>query len=133
MSKAKVQFYSNLQNEFYDKLTDIFKALLKKDTKQDLFEWSYGTLAANMNKTKLGARLENANNEADSHDGLLVNAYACFMNLCKAIMAKKDEKYRSIDPSYFMHSPYLGAMRYDPINGKPYGKQYPPKEFGTIT
>lgn len=50
---------------------------------------------------KLGARLHNANNANLSHDGILINAYACFLNLCKVIIARTDEKYKSIDPTYF--------------------------------
>ena len=86
-----------------------------------------------MNKTKLGARLQNANNENDSHDGFLINNYACFMNLCQAIVNRNDNKFLSIDPTYFMQSQYMPMMKYDPINGKPYNKQHPTKQYGTIT
>lgn len=55
----------------------------------------------NISKIKLGARLYNANTNTVSHDGLLLNSYACFLNLCRVITSRQDQKYLSIDPNYF--------------------------------
>ena len=55
------------------------------------------------------------------------------MNLCKAIVNKNDDKFRSIDPTYFMQSQYMPLMKYDPINGKSHDKKHPSKQYGTIT
>ena len=82
---------------------------------------------------KLGARLHNANNANLSHDGILINAYACFLNLCKVIIARTAEKYKSIDPTYFRDHEKAVKMKYDPINSKPFKKIENKKEFGTIT
>lgn len=39
---------------------------------------------------KLASRLYNADNSKLSHDGILLNAYAVFLNLCKVITARED-------------------------------------------
>jgi hypothetical protein len=85
-------------------------------------EWNYGLLLGNIGRTKLGSRLYNANNNSLSHDGTLLNAYVCFLNLCKVITSRQDDKYRSIDPSYFMQQEKVALMKYDAINSRPYKK-----------
>lgn len=62
--------------------------LLKKGTQKEFLEWNYKLLLGNLGRMKLGARLYNADNSMLSHDGTLVNAYACFLNLCKVIIAR---------------------------------------------
>lgn len=83
-----MKFYTNLQNEFYNKLTEVYKMLLKKGTQRQFLEWNYKLLLGNLGRMKLGARLYNADNSNYSHDGTLVNAYACFLNLCKVIISR---------------------------------------------
>ena len=96
-------------------------------------EWNYGLLLGNIGRTKLGSRLYNANNNSLSHDGTLLNAYVCFLNLCKVITSRQDDKYRSIDPSYFMQQEKVALMKYDAINSRPYKKVEKYRQFGTIT
>jgi hypothetical protein len=64
--------------------------LFKKGTQREFFDWNYRLLLNNMGRTKLAARLHNADNSKLSHDGILVNAYVCFLNLCKVITARED-------------------------------------------
>lgn len=75
-------------------------------------------MIGNINKTKLGSNLYNANNSSQSHDGILMNAYAALLNISKVIIARKDDKYLSIDPNYFMHCSRLKYLKYDPVNTK---------------
>lgn len=128
-----MKFYTNLQNEFFGKLTEGYKALLKKDTQKEFLAWNYKLLLSNIGKMKLGARLYNADTSMFSHDGTLINAYSCFLNLCKVIASRQDDKYKSIDPNYFRYHERISLMKYDPINTKPIKKNEERKEFGTIT
>lgn len=96
-------------------------------------EWNYGLLVSNVGRTKLGSRLYNANNNNLSHDGTLLNVYSCFLNLCKVITSRQDDKYKNIDPSYFMLHEKVALMKYDTINSRPYKKVEKNREFGTIT
>jgi hypothetical protein len=82
---------------------------------------------------KLGSRLYNADNSKLSHDGILVNAYVCFLNLCKVITSRDDEKYKSIDPTYFRDHEKAALMKYDPINTTPVKVAQQKKDYGTIT
>jgi hypothetical protein len=133
LSKEKMRFYTSLQNEFYNKITDAYKMLLKKGTQREFLDWNYKLLLNNLGRMKLGARLHNADNSNLSHDGILVNAYACFLNLCKVIIAREDNKYKSIDPSYFRDHEKAVQMKYDPINTRPIKPAHNKKDFGTIT
>ena len=122
-----------MQNEYDNKLTDAYKMLFKKGTQREFFDWNYRLLLNNMGRTKLAARLHNADNSKLSHDGILVNAYVCFLNLCKVITAREDEKYKSIDPTYFRDHEKASLMKYDPINTAPHKFLAQKKEYGTIT
>jgi len=75
-------------------------------------------LIGNINKTKLGSNLVNANNSSQSHDGILMNVYAALLNISKVIIARKDDKYLSIDPNYFKHNEKLRYLKYDAVNTK---------------
>ncbi len=88
ITKDKLKYYSNLQNEFYEKQTEVFKIFLKKDSQKHFFEWIYYCIKGNLQRAKLGSRLQNANNANLSHDGLMVNIYMCLLNLCKVILSK---------------------------------------------
>jgi hypothetical protein len=90
-------------------------------------------LLENMDRMKLGARLYNADNSKLSHDGILVNVYVCFLNLCKVITSRSDEKYKSIDATYFRDHEKAPLMKYDPINTTPGKVVHQRKEYGTIT
>jgi hypothetical protein len=101
LSRETMKRYTNLQGEYYTKITEAYKLLLKKSTQRPFLEWNYKLLIANIGRMKLAAKLANADNSAFSHDGLLVNTFHCFLNLCKVIISKDDDKYKSIDPTYF--------------------------------
>ena len=92
-----MKFYTSLQGEFFGKFTEAYKAMLKKDTQKEFLAWNYKLLLSNIGKMKLGARLYNADNSMLSHDGTLINVYSCFLNLCKVIASRTDDKYKSID------------------------------------
>lgn len=77
---------------------------MKKETKNEFLEWNYALLIGNIGRTKLGSNLYNANNSAQSHDGILINAYAALLNISKVIIARKDDKYLSINPDYFKYN-----------------------------
>lgn len=71
---------------------------LKKDTQKQFLEWNYAAILGNLNRTKLGSRLHGAKNTEISHDGLMVNLYVSFLNLCKPIFNLQSEKYKNINP-----------------------------------
>lgn len=125
--------YTNLQGEYYNKVTEAYKLLLRKSTQKPFLEWNYRLLIANMGRTKLAARLANADNSAFSHDGILVNAFHCFLNLSKVIISRDDDKYKLIDPTYFRDHEKASVMKYDPINSKGAPKYEGKKDFGTIS
>jgi len=75
-------------------------------------------LISNIGRTKLGSNLYNANNSSQSHDGILINAYAALLNISKVIIARKDDKYLSISSDYFKHNDKLKYFKYDPLNTK---------------
>lgn len=83
--KDRVKYYTDLQNEFYSKFTDIYKVFLRKDSQKKFLEWNYAVVLGNLSKAKLGSRLHNAQNKNLSHDGFLINVYMCLVNLCKPI------------------------------------------------
>jgi len=68
---------------------------------------------------KLGHRIYNSDNSDLSHDGLMVNAYSCFLGLCKAITNMKDDKWKGIDASYFLYHSNAAQFRGDTICSKP--------------
>ena len=60
--RDKLKYYGDLQYEFYDKLTEIYKVLLKKDSQRDILEWNYALIYGNLKKAKLGSRLQGSTN-----------------------------------------------------------------------
>ena len=88
LGKDRVKFYTNLQNELYSKLTHIFKLFFKKETQRDFFDWIYACILGNLYKSKLGARLMEASNKDQSHDGFVINIFVCLLNLCKGFLSK---------------------------------------------
>lgn len=61
-------------------------------------EWNYRCILSNLNRTKLGMRLQSAKNDNISHDGMMINLYVCMLNLCKPLFNRESGKYKSIDP-----------------------------------
>lgn len=76
--------------------------MLKKDSQQEFLEWNYFLIHGNLKKAKLGSRLQNSTNSELSHDGLVLNAYVVLLNLCKPFLAREGEKYKNIDPEYYI-------------------------------
>lgn len=96
--RDKLKYYADLQNEFYEKLTEVYKTLLKKDTQKEFMEWNYALIHGNLKKAKLGSRLQNSTNTDLSHDGIMLNAFVVMLNLCKPFLAREGEKYKNINP-----------------------------------
>lgn len=103
LSREKMRMYESLQGEYCSKLLEAYKELMRKESKPLFLEWNYRLLISNLDRMKLGHRIYNSENSELSHDGLMVNAYSCFLGLCKAITNMKDDKWRSIDATYFMY------------------------------
>lgn len=82
---------------------------------------------------KLGHRIYNQENSNLSHDGILVNAYNALLGLCRVITNRQDDKWRNIDPYYFIYHEKASFFRVDPICSKPGPKIEGKKQFGTIT
>ena len=73
---------------------------------------------SNLKKAKLGSRLQNSTNSDLSHDGIVLNSYVVFLNLCKPFLAKESGKYKSIDPEYYLFKERAIMCKYDTINQK---------------
>jgi hypothetical protein len=59
---------------------------MKKDSQRHFMEWNYALIFGNLQKSKLGSRLQGANNANLSHDGLVINIFMCLLNLCKPFL-----------------------------------------------
>ena len=57
-----------------------------------------------------------------------------FLNLCLPILKIENEKYKNINPEYFIYKERVQRCKYEPLNNKKTPK-VPPKnvEFGTIS
>ena len=108
-------------------MCDAYRELMGKESRKMFLEWNYRLLVSNLSRMKLGNRLYNPENVELSHDGLLVNVYSCFLGLCKVITNKQEDKWKSIDPSYFLHHEKAEKLRSDPICSKGLKKNFEPR------
>jgi hypothetical protein len=133
LSREKIRMFDSLQAEYSGKLLEVYKELMRKESNKPFLEWNYRLLVSNLGRMKMGHRIYNSENNDLSHDGLLVNAYFCLLGLCKAITNQQDDKWKNIDPSYFIYHEKAPLLRGDALCSKPGPHLTGKKEFGTIT
>ena len=119
LAKDRVRMIASLQSEYSGKLLEAYKELMRKESQKAFLEWNYRALLSNMERMKLVHRLYNQENSELSHDGLLINCYSCLLGLCKAITNMQDDKWKHIDPTYFIHHEKASFLKGDVICSRP--------------
>lgn len=92
---------------------------MRKESQKIFLEWNYKLLLSNMERTKLAHQLYHQNSNELSHDGILINCYSCLLGLCKVITNMQDDKWKNIDPNYFMYHEKASFLKGDVICSKP--------------
>jgi hypothetical protein len=67
LTRDKVKYYAKMQGEWVGRLGEVYRVLLRRDSQKAFLEWHYGLLLGNLKRTKLSARLQNADNQGLSH------------------------------------------------------------------
>jgi hypothetical protein len=63
-----------------------------------------------------------------------MNVYVVLLNLCKPFLSREGDKWKNIDPEYYMFKERAVACKYEPIHqDKKVEKMEVQKEFGTIS